>query len=97
MKKNIGLLTAIAIGDSFGRAFEFATKDKIEESLDMSVYSPGMGKYPDGKVKYVQNYINILIDNFKVIEKGSLKDSIARQNASFLIKDNIKHEDKILE
>ena len=48
MKKNIGLLTAIAIGDSFGRAFEFATKDKIEESLDMAVYSPGMGKYPEG-------------------------------------------------
>ena len=48
MKRQLGLLTAIAIGDSFGRAFEFATKDKIEKELNLSVYSPGLGKYPDG-------------------------------------------------
>lgn len=53
--------------------------------------------FPDGKKKYVNNYINLEIDNFQVIEKGSLKDAIARQNASFLIKDSKDSKDKILE
>ncbi len=48
MKKNIGLLTAMAIGDSFGRSFEFASKEKIDPELDLTTYPPGMGKYAEG-------------------------------------------------
>jgi ADP-ribosylglycohydrolase len=47
MKNKIGFLTALAIGDSFGRAFEFATKEAIENNLDIKNYSQCVGKYPD--------------------------------------------------
>ncbi len=41
----------------------------------------------DGKSRYVKNFINFNIDNFKVEERGSLKDCIIRQNAQFLVQD----------
>lgn len=44
--------------------------------------------FPDGKKKYVKNFINFEINNFKVEERGSLRDSIIRSNASFLVKDS---------
>lgn len=43
--------------------------------------------FPDGKTKYVKNFINIDIQNFNVEERGSLRDTIARQNAVFQIED----------
>ena len=45
-------------------------------------------RFPDGKQKYVKNFINFHIANFNVEERGSLRDTIARQNAQFLIEDN---------
>ena len=56
MKKNIGLLTAMAIGDSFGRSFEFASKEKIDVELDLTTYPPGMGKYSDGYTGGIGKY-----------------------------------------
>lgn len=44
-------------------------------------------QFPDGKVKYIKNFININIENFNVEERGSLRDSIARQNAQFEVQD----------
>jgi len=44
-------------------------------------------QFPDGSVKYVPNFINFDIANFKVEERGSLEDTIARQNAQFLVSD----------
>ena len=44
-------------------------------------------QFPDGKVKWVKNFINIDIVNFRVEERGSLRDSIARQNAQFQVTD----------
>jgi replicative DNA helicase len=41
--------------------------------------------FPNGKKKYVKNYINFNIQNFKVEEKGSIKHSIERQNSSFTL------------
>jgi replicative DNA helicase len=46
--------------------------------------------FPDGKTRYIKNFVNIDIQNFKVSEKGSLKDCIARQNAQFKIRDDEK-------
>jgi len=43
--------------------------------------------FPDGKKKYINNFVNFDIKNFKVTECGSLKDSIARANAQFLVSD----------
>lgn len=43
--------------------------------------------FPDGKTKYVKNFINFEIRNFKVEERGSLVDTITRQNAQFLVVD----------
>ena len=43
--------------------------------------------FPDGKRKYINNFINIDITNFKVEERGSARDAIARQNAQFLVAD----------
>ena len=56
MKKNIGLLTAMAIGDAFGRSFEFASKEKIDVELDLTTYPPGMGKYSDGYTGGIGKY-----------------------------------------
>ena len=44
--------------------------------------------FPDGKTKYVKNFINFNIHNFQVEERGSLVTTIARQNAQFLVADN---------
>ena len=43
--------------------------------------------FPDGKVKWVKNFININIENFRVEERGSLRHSIERQNAQFAAED----------
>lgn len=51
---------------------------------------------PDGKKKYIRNYINFQITNFGVQEKGSLKDSILRQNAQFTISDPIGIKEETL-
>ena len=53
--------------------------------------------FPDGKERYVRNFINFNIDNFKVEERGSLKDCIARQNAQFKIEDVKDKKEYILE
>lgn len=47
-----------------------------------------MRRFPDGKRKFVKNFINFQIFNFAVEERGSLRDTISRQNAQFLIQDN---------
>lgn len=52
-------------------------------------------KFPDGKVKYVKNFINFDIKNFSVIERGSLKDSILHQNAQYLVADTDTKEVKV--
>lgn len=53
-------------------------------------------RYPDGKVRYVKNYINFNITNFRVEERGSLRDSISRQNAQFLVQDDAEeHETEV--
>ena len=44
--------------------------------------------FPDGKTKYIQNFINFDIQNFRVEERGSLVDSIRRQNSQFLVSDD---------
>lgn len=44
-------------------------------------------EFPDGTKKYVRNYINFSVENFHVQERGSLRDSIARQHAQFLVED----------
>lgn len=43
--------------------------------------------FPDGERRYVRNYINFQVQNFNVEERGSLRDSIMRQNAQFLVED----------
>lgn len=53
-------------------------------------------QFPDGKIKYVKNFINFNIDNFKVEERGSLRDTIARQNAQFLVQDSTAIESETL-
>jgi replicative DNA helicase len=42
---------------------------------------------PDGTVKFVRNYLNFLVDNFMVEERGSVHDAILRQNAQFRVQD----------
>jgi hypothetical protein len=44
-------------------------------------------RFPDGTTKFIKNYINFNIASFRVSERGSLRDSIARQNAQFLVQD----------
>lgn len=49
-------------------------------------------RFPDGKQKYVKNFINFNIVNFRVEELGSLRHTIERQNARFLVRDNPEGE-----
>ena len=44
----------------------------------------------------MKNYINLDFTNFQVIEKGSLKDSIIKQNAQFKVIDKQDKEEFIL-
>jgi replicative DNA helicase len=44
-------------------------------------------RFPDGKQKYVKNFINLDLTGFRVEERGSLRDTIARQNAQFMVED----------
>lgn len=44
-------------------------------------------RFPDGKQRYVKNFINFNVSNFSVTERGSLRDTIARQNAMFHVED----------
>jgi len=49
-------------------------------------------KFPDGKQRFVRNYINYNIQDFRIEERGSLKDSIYRQNAKYLVQDSKTHQ-----
>jgi replicative DNA helicase len=50
--------------------------------------------FPDGTSKYVLNFLNFDIQNFKVEERGSLADSIMRQNAQHLVIDGAGSADE---
>lgn len=43
--------------------------------------------FPDGTRKYVANFVNFEVDNFDVVERGSLRDCIAAQSAQFMVVD----------
>lgn len=47
-------------------------------------------RFPDGKTKYVKNFINFDLSSFRVEERGSLRDTISRQNSSFLVEDSVE-------
>ncbi len=49
--------------------------------------------YPNGEKKWIRNYLNYNVTNFAITDLGSLKDSIARQNAQFLLSDPHNHTD----
>jgi replicative DNA helicase len=53
--------------------------------------------FPDGKTRYLPNFLNFNVSNFSVEERGSLKDCIIRQNSSFKAVDKEKKGDIILE
>lgn len=44
-------------------------------------------RFPDGKKKWVKNFININIENFEVEERGTLRDTISWSNSTFLVRD----------
>ena len=51
----------------------------------------------DGKRRYVHNFINYQVDNFKVTEKGSLRDIIYKLNLKFdFDKNNPKGNEEVL-
>ncbi len=52
--------------------------------------------FPDGKERYIKNFLNFDISNFRVEERGTAIDSIARQNTQFLAKDEIEQKDVVL-
>lgn len=51
---------------------------------------------PNGEEKWVRNYLNFQVTNFNIEEKGSLKDSINRQNAQFKLGDGSQNDGDIL-
>lgn len=54
-------------------------------------------KFPDGKERYVKNFLNFEIKNFKVDERGTIADSIARQNTQFLAtSEEVEQEEVVL-
>lgn len=78
------------------KLIEIATRFQGRESAGHRDYI--LRTFPDEKKpRYVRNFLNFNIDNFSVVEKGSLKDCIIRQNAFFKASDKVKPIDKILE
>lgn len=54
-------------------------------------------KMPDGAERYVANYINFDIANFKITEKGTLQDVIDRQDHDYDLKDDKNPNEKLLD
>lgn len=54
-------------------------------------------KMPDGSERYVSNYINFDVSNFRVTEKGTLQDIIERQDHDYDLKDDKTPNEKLLD
>ena len=67
------------------KLIEVVVREQGREAAGHSDFIPR--RFPDGKTRYVKNFINFNIINFDVIECGSLRDTIQRQNSSFHVKD----------
>lgn len=52
-------------------------------------------RFPDGKQKYVKNFINFHIHNFSVEERGSLRHTIERQNSQFHVEDTNPDQQRV--
>lgn len=53
-------------------------------------------QFPDGSERFVYNYLNFQIENFAVLERGSLRDSIARQRAQFRAEDGGENDGELI-
>jgi hypothetical protein len=53
-------------------------------------------KLADGSERYVANYLNFDVQNFRITEKGSLKDIIDRQEHDYDLKDNEVDKNKLI-
>lgn len=53
-------------------------------------------KMPDGSERYVANYINFDVQNFRVVEKGTLEDVIDRQDHDYDLKDDQNPNEKLI-
>ena len=51
---------------------------------------------PNGDEKYVQNFINFDVNNFKVDEKGSLNDIIESERQKFYLNDPNPNDGQLL-
>lgn len=54
-------------------------------------------KMPDGSERYIANYINFDINNFRITEKGTLQDIIERQQHDYDLKDDKNPQEKLLD
>lgn len=67
------------------------------QGRDASGHNPYVRReMPDGAIKYVKNYLNYFVENFRVLEKGSIQDSIKRQNAQFKVEDKPEQKENTL-
>lgn len=83
-------------GADFGTHKLIATKTRHQGSDARGFNNFLKRKMPDGSERYVPNYLNFEISNFRVTEKGSLQDIIDRQDHDYDLKDDKTPHEKLL-
>lgn len=98
-----GIFRAKTVDEQISDGAEFGTHKLITtKSRHMGSEAKGFNnllkrKMPDGSEKYVTNYLNFDVQNFNVIEKGSLVDIIERQQHDYDLKDDKNPNEKLLD
>ena len=86
-----------ADGAEFGTHKLITTKSRHQGSQAAGFSNFLKRKLPDGSERYVGNYLNFDVVNFKITEKGSLKNIIDRQDHEYNLKDDKNPNEKLLD
>ena len=80
-------LEEIAVdGEQFGTHKLIPLKSR-HQGQDAPGHQDLLRRNINGKIRYVQNFLNFNVDNFRVDEQGSLLDIINHENASYEMED----------
>ena len=79
-------------GDQFGTHKLIPPKTR-HQGKDAPGHQDLIRRNVNGKFKYVQNFLNFNVDNFRVDPLGTLTDIVNHENASYEINDGRQEEE----
>jgi replicative DNA helicase len=80
-------------GQDFGTHKMIPLKSRFQGKDAMGHQDYIRRRFPDGSEKYVMNYLNFEVNNFNIIEKGSLRHVCERAKEMYSLKENGGKED----